>query len=227
MAVAPGDGLLRPTVLAAIAICAVNDHLLKTWLPSWWTGKLSDVAGLIFFPVLLQALVELGEAITGRWRGPRRLTLCVCVVITATVFAAINVSAGAAAAYVGLASEARSAIAALWGGGPVVVKVTSDAGDLLALPALLVALVIGWRRTGGRRTGSGAGRLAVRPGGDLAGEGVEVVETGMGRGVNHRGVDAAVASCNHVAKSDCALQRGCGRGGEHTLRFEATERVGE
>lgn len=51
----------RPLPVAAAGLLALNDHVLKGAgvLPGWVTGKLSDVAGLFFFPVLLFALASL------------------------------------------------------------------------------------------------------------------------------------------------------------------------
>ena len=49
--------LKRPIVWAAIALLLLNDHYLKGAYPSWWTGKLSDVAGLYFFPIIVAALL--------------------------------------------------------------------------------------------------------------------------------------------------------------------------
>jgi len=51
--------------LAAVLVLAVNDHVLKGsgLLPDMVTGKLSDVAGLFFFPIFCAATV----------RGLRRL----------------------------------------------------------------------------------------------------------------------------------------------------------
>src|SRR5690242_20127817 len=56
--------LLHPLPLAAVAVLAINDHLLKGAgvLPGWLTGKLSDIAGLFFFPLLLTALAR------GAWK---------------------------------------------------------------------------------------------------------------------------------------------------------------
>ncbi|WNG39655.1 hypothetical protein F0U61_42760 [Archangium violaceum] len=50
-----------------MVLLGVNDHVFKLHCPSWWTGKLSDVAGLAFFPLLPQAL---WEAVTGRRERP-------------------------------------------------------------------------------------------------------------------------------------------------------------
>lgn len=45
--------LLHPVTLGAMALLAVNDHWGKYAWPGWLTGKLSDCAGLVFFPILL------------------------------------------------------------------------------------------------------------------------------------------------------------------------------
>jgi hypothetical protein len=49
----PVTELLHPAALAAIVLLFVNDHVLKGRAPGWITGKLSDLAGLLFFPLLL------------------------------------------------------------------------------------------------------------------------------------------------------------------------------
>lgn len=49
--------LSNPMTVASLAILLLNDHLLKVLMPSWLTGKLSDFAGLFFFPFLLAALL--------------------------------------------------------------------------------------------------------------------------------------------------------------------------
>jgi hypothetical protein len=41
----------------AVGVLLFNDHVLKAAYPSWLTGKLSDFAGLFFFPFLLGAVV--------------------------------------------------------------------------------------------------------------------------------------------------------------------------
>jgi hypothetical protein len=54
-----GAELAQPIPLLAVALLVVNDHYLKRAgiAPGWLTGKLSDVAGLFFFPLLLTALL--------------------------------------------------------------------------------------------------------------------------------------------------------------------------
>jgi hypothetical protein len=48
---------IHPLPLLAVAVLVLNDRYLKFACPSWWTGKLSDVSGLFFFPLFLCASV--------------------------------------------------------------------------------------------------------------------------------------------------------------------------
>ena len=45
----PAGALLHPLAIAALGLLVVNDHWWKDQFGSIWTGKLSDVAGLILF----------------------------------------------------------------------------------------------------------------------------------------------------------------------------------
>jgi hypothetical protein len=49
--------LAHPATLAAIAALLLNDHVLKRLTPGILTGKLSDFAGLLFFPMLIAVLL--------------------------------------------------------------------------------------------------------------------------------------------------------------------------
>jgi hypothetical protein len=51
--------LQHPLTLLSIAVLLLNDHVLKVISPSWLTGKLSDFAGLFFFPFILTAGLSL------------------------------------------------------------------------------------------------------------------------------------------------------------------------
>ncbi|OGO18880.1 MAG: hypothetical protein A2Z14_10995 [Chloroflexi bacterium RBG_16_48_8] len=51
--------ITRFPFLLSIGLLLVNDHVLKNCAPSFLTGKLSDFAGLFFFPILLTALLGL------------------------------------------------------------------------------------------------------------------------------------------------------------------------
>lgn len=121
---ARSSDLVHPIPLAAVMILILNDHVWKGGhaLPAWLTGKISDVAGLFFFPVLLTVIVEhglrsRGSAVSRRWIA------WLTVLLTGAVFAALK-SVPALAA---LASAVF---------GPIV----CDPTDLLALGALAPSL---------------------------------------------------------------------------------------
>lgn len=145
--IVPGSGMLHPVPLGALVVLVLNDHWWKRGHPSFVTGKLSDVAGLIFFPLLLQAIGEIGGAWAGvRW-GPSRRALLVAIVATAVIF-------GLAKTWAPMNALVRTGDAALrwplrfvWAvahhraapplGGSVLVR---DPSDLVALPAALAGL---------------------------------------------------------------------------------------
>jgi hypothetical protein len=142
--------LLGPTAVCAIALLVVNDHILKARVPGLVTGKLSDFAGMIFFPLLLAAAAEHA----GLRRG--RAAVIVAALATGAVFAAIKLWAPAGELYrVGLATlqwPFRAIGAALTGAAlPALARVhlTADPTDLIALPALLVPVLL-VRRSAGR-----------------------------------------------------------------------------
>jgi hypothetical protein len=118
----------RPRPLLAVAMLALNDHVLKGAgvLPGWLTGKLSDVAGLYFFPLLLLSLVEGSRALFAARPLPassrRRLALGLAVA-TAGAFVAVK-----------LDPSANDLYAALLG------PTAMDTTDLVALPAALLGL---------------------------------------------------------------------------------------
>jgi tetratricopeptide (TPR) repeat protein len=58
--------LTHPLTLAALALLALNDHLLRRLWPSPITGKLGDFAWLFFAPLVLSVLLELA------WPSGRR-----------------------------------------------------------------------------------------------------------------------------------------------------------
>lgn len=124
--------------LAAVAVLAVNDWLLKPRFgPSLVTGKLSDLAGLTFAPVVLSAAIGLALQCLARL-GARvepslsRRRLLACTLATGAVFTAVKLSPQAAA----LLAAALSHL-----GRPA--SIYLDPTDLLCLPCLLVAIAIG------------------------------------------------------------------------------------
>ncbi len=87
--VSPGSGLLDPVVVVALVGLLLNDHVLKAasagtpW--TLLTGKLSDVCGVLFLPVLIVAGIEIVAGWRGRFCGPsQRLALVVAIGVGVT-----------------------------------------------------------------------------------------------------------------------------------------------
>lgn len=141
-----GDGVLHPAALIALAVLVWNDHMGKALYPGLITGKLSDVAGLFFFPLLCQGIAER----LGLCRIGDRRWLAGAAVGTGLLFAAIKLHPGAAAAYrVGL-GWAQCLPRMGWGwaradgaAGCAPVAMQMDATDLWALPMLGAAVWLG------------------------------------------------------------------------------------
>ena len=144
----PGRLLLHPVALIALATWAVNDHLFKVWWPGHpVTGKLSDVASLIVFPLLVGAAFEWAAHISRR--RVRSMPVVVgAALATACVMAAINTWPPAARVYeVGLGAL-QWPWAALASGSSEVplrpVRLWMDATDLFTLPAAAVPTWLAW-----------------------------------------------------------------------------------
>jgi len=152
----PGDDLLRPLVLVAIAALLLNDHLLKSTMPGPLTGKLSDGAGLFAAPFVLRAIAEIVLARRGEWSGHRPRALLVAALAVGTGFTAIKLLPEAASGF-GLslawvqrlpamvttlgAHDVPAALAGLGSLRPA--PVALDPTDLLMLPALGLAVAFG------------------------------------------------------------------------------------
>ncbi len=109
--------LLHPVWWVALGMLAINDHFLKGAgvMPGWFTGKLSDFAGLFLAPPLLAALLKIRT----------RRGLMACYGATGVVFSAIQLSEGLAAHWI----DFLATMGIHW-------RVWSDPTDLLALPML-------------------------------------------------------------------------------------------
>ena len=100
----PGGELLGAVPLIGLGLLALNDHFLKTAWPGWFSGKLSDFAGMMFFPFLLTATYSLSRTCidlvikvgSSRYRpGARRLNevqLTVAVIFSGMSLALVNLS---------------------------------------------------------------------------------------------------------------------------------------
>lgn len=134
----PVGEALHPITLAAVALLVVNDWILKSRFgPSVVTGKLSDVAGLAFAPVVLSAAIGLVLHVAARLgaRVDPSLTLrrlIACIVATGAGFAAVKLSPA-------IATQVGGVLGQL--GRPAAFY--DDWTDLLTLPALGIALWIG------------------------------------------------------------------------------------
>lgn len=145
-----GEGLLHPAAVTAVLVMALNDHWLKATYASWWTGKLSDVAGLIFFPLFLQAVVEVGQRLGGASVQPSRRTLLLAIIATGIVFGLGKSTEPGALCCRWLLGTLRWLIFAPLNalkGAPwtwlVPVRFVKDPTDLIALPSLLLSWRIG------------------------------------------------------------------------------------
>ncbi len=151
----PRVALLHPLSLACLVVLIVNDHFLKHACPSILTGKLSDFAGLLLTPLVLQAAYErLSVWQSGQSLGEQAANrvLALGILATSCGFALVELWPPAETAYAfGLAAlqwPARTLWSVLHGRGlpglsPV--EATADASDLLALPMALIAWTIGQR----------------------------------------------------------------------------------
>lgn len=120
--------LVHPVPLAAVALLALNDHLLKgsRLLPGAVTGKLSDLAGLFFFPLLCAAALRgISLAARGRDIDDRRSLAAATSLASALGFAAVK-----------LVPAVNALVAATWG------VMVMDPTDLVALP--MTGLAAAW-----------------------------------------------------------------------------------
>jgi len=118
--------LQQPVTVSSIALLLLNDHVLKAISPSWLTGKLSDFAGVFFFPFVLAA--GLSFVFGGCERSIRKIGM-VAFGLTGLWFFLLKTSV--------LVNQASSAGASLLLGVPV--KYALDPVDTLALLMLLPA----------------------------------------------------------------------------------------
>jgi len=141
-----GDGLIHPASVIALVTLIVNDHVLKASLPGVLTGKLSDFAGLLMFPLLLQAGYEIVTHMLGSFDRPSKTVLATSVVVTGLVFSLVQFDAGFADAYRVLMGHAQAPLSIVGLQEPNRVALTQDAMDLVALPSLIIAWFVGFRR---------------------------------------------------------------------------------
>ena len=149
----PADALLHPMAMLAVIALLANDHIAKALWPGVVTGKVSDIAGLAFFPLFLVGIWEVAQSGLGRWKHPTVTPIVVASLATASVFTLVKTTILGATVWAGFLGAGRylagvPAAVLTGANGPAFVAVTvvRDATDLVALPAILVANWIGVRR---------------------------------------------------------------------------------
>lgn len=149
-----GAYLIHPLVLAALALWLLNDHAGKSMYPGWLSGKASDVASLMVFPLVPIAALDLVRARAGK-PPPGTGWIAGWVIATGAVMTTINLFDRAATAYRwGLAAAQwplRVVYESMLGHdipGLHPVRLTMDPTDLWTLPALLVPLMLALRSAG-------------------------------------------------------------------------------
>jgi hypothetical protein len=167
---APGEVLLHPLAIAALGLLLLNDHVLKALAPGAVTGKLSDFAGLAFFPLLLVAGWELARSAAGRSGAPSLRTLVVAIAVTAVWFGLIKTVAPVAVATgwaLGAAQWLVGLVANLTTAGAIPplrpTTIVVDPTDLIALLALAIPIRIGLGRIAPTRVGGGVEAAAPAP----------------------------------------------------------------
>jgi hypothetical protein len=76
--------LSHPLSIGAILLILINDHILRIYWPSWWTGKLGDFAWLFFIPFALAAVIA--WLIPSNWKQQELLVGVLAYAFTGGIF---------------------------------------------------------------------------------------------------------------------------------------------
>jgi hypothetical protein len=127
------NSLLHPLSIGAVLLLLLNDHVLRRFWPSWWSGKLGDLAWLVLVPLVLAAIFA--------WLIPSKL-LHHEKAVGALAFALTGLGFTLSKT-VPAVHDATVHLFELLTGWQA--SLLLDSTDLLALPALLVGWSL-WRR---------------------------------------------------------------------------------
>jgi hypothetical protein len=157
-----GERLLRPLIIASVCVLVVNDHWLKAAYPGVVTGKLSDIAGLVFFPSFLQALWEMLCAGRGKAFEHSRRLLYGCSVLSVAGFVFVKLFPVGGSLY-------SVVLGAIHGVPKAIIdlahlhlpelpraRLVQDPGDLLALPVAFLDFLLAKKETISRGCASSA-----------------------------------------------------------------------
>ena len=150
----PGELVISWVSITSLILLIVNDRVLKEHVGGWLTGKLSDLAGLVFVVLLLLSLLEILRRLRRRrtWRLTRHLVMALVVTI-AVGFVLVKTVAPVTTAYLdamrALEWPALQVDRAITGSTAWLppIHVVHDPTDLIVLPVVLVPLRMGLRRT--------------------------------------------------------------------------------
>lgn len=117
-----------------MVLTAVNDHYLKYQFPGMLTGKLSDFAGLFYFPLFLCAIAVLLVRLFQKDFVFNRGLLLAAIVLADVVFCIMKLN-----------SAVKDIFVQWFSGHAFAIAVTSDPTDLIALSASLVCYFFGRR----------------------------------------------------------------------------------
>ena len=135
--------------LISLSVLLVNDFYLKPHHPSALSGILSDLAGMVFFPILIVAFIEFALALVPRSRLASPLWFAWSTVCVGAMFIVVKFSAVGEAAYVAVVGPLTSLSVITPGidGSGVV----SDPWDIMAFVTAPVPYLVGrtWRRRPG------------------------------------------------------------------------------
>ncbi|HTO01050.1 MAG TPA: hypothetical protein VL068_10275 [Microthrixaceae bacterium] len=149
----PGDLLLHPVALIALGLVILNDRFLKVHYPSAITGKLSDFAGLVYFPLFVVSVLEGFRWLARRrpWElGPRAITIVSMFLgVIMTLIKTWGPAAEFYRSYLGVVLWPAYVVGDVVQGrglpGVRRVGLIEDATDLVALVALLLPVWVGTR----------------------------------------------------------------------------------
>jgi hypothetical protein len=155
----------------SLLLLVINDNVFKgaSWFPAYLAGKLSDFAGLFFFPLLVVAMLAV---VWPHWSTQPRV-VWTAALATLVAFSLIQVHPGSAHVYVNVLSILRvpvEALRSLLVEGNVVWERPSlnhvmDPSDIVAAPAALLSArwALGRLRladdVGGAHSGSGSSNV--------------------------------------------------------------------